>query len=182
MNKNVDNYTIEQLKFFFYQAEKRLEESNKNFESTTSKTLTLLSIAVSIFSALSTYFFLNNDFNGQFSPKLFTVLTLCVYSFIVVFYLLKNIEPHPYYPMGSMPSDMLFDPPGDPQIEIKQKLFTKDIYFSELENYQERITLNFKSNDRRLKRLNLSLKLFIFLPLVGFFIYLVTYFSVRLGS
>ena len=167
-----DDHSIEHLKFVFSQAEKRLDDSHKTFEATTTKTVTLITLIVAILSTLSAYFFVNNDFEGSFSPKLFTVLILCFYSFAILVYIIKNILPHDYQPSGSSPSLLLTERPT----ELSEELHLKDIYYSELVNYDNRISHNFNINNPRLKRIKKSIISLTLLPLIGLIIYFATSF------
>lgn len=169
--KNADNHSLEHLKFVFSQAEKRLEDSHKTFESSTSKSVTLITLIVALLSALTAYFFVNNDFLGVFSPKLFSVFIVCAYMFFVLIYIIKNILPHDYQPSGSSPSLLLSECPPN----IEQELHLKDVYYSELVNYDKRIEHNFTMNNPRLERIRKSIVLLTCMPVLGLLIYTITF-------
>jgi hypothetical protein len=167
-----DNHSIEHLKFVFSQAEKRLDESHKTFETTTTKSVTLITLNVALLSALTAYFFVNNDFSGVFSPKLFSVFIVCVYLFLILIYIVKNILPHDYQPSGSSPSLLLTECPPD----VNEELHLKDVYYSELVGYDKRIEHNFTMNNPRLERIRKSINLLIYMPVLGLLIYTITFF------
>jgi len=162
-----DNHSIDHLKFVFSQAEKRLDDSNKTFDATTTKSITLITLTVALLSTLSAYFFINNDFSGSFDPKLFTVLTFALYSLCILIYLSKNILAHNYLPTGSLPSILLSECPDG----LTEELHLKDVYYSELVNYDKRITHNYSMNNSRIDRINNSIKLLVYLPVFGVILY-----------
>lgn len=174
---NTDLASLDELKFVFYQAEKRLEDSHKTYDSTTGKSITLITLTVAIFSTLAAFFFLHNDTSGSFDPKLFTVLILSFYIFYILTQLIRNILPGDYQPNGTLPSDLLnkqFYDGRDKTPEDENVL--KDMYYSELVNYDFRIKDNFNSNSPRLGRIRRSIILLVTFPLIGLIIYLITSF------
>lgn len=170
--KNPDNHSVEHLKFIFSQAEKRLEDSHKTFETSTTKSVTLITLTVAILSALTAYFFVNNDFLGVFNPKLFSIFVVCIYMFFILIYIIKNILPHDYHPSGSLPSLLLSECPPN----VEQELHLKDVYYSELVNYDKRIEYNFNMNNPRLERIRNSIILLTCMPVLGLLIYSITFF------
>lgn len=176
--KNSDTSTLDQLKFIFSQSEKRLEDSHKTFDATTNKTITLITLTVAIFSTLTTYFFLQNDINGVFNEKLFTVLLLSLYSFFILLLLIRNILPYSYQPSGTKPNELLNINFYSYLGENKDDVILKDMYYSELVNYDFRITHNFSINEPRLERIRVSIQLLAIFPFIGLIIYLITAFLV----
>ncbi len=165
-----DNHTIEHLKFVFSQAEKRLEDSNKSFEYTTSKTVTLLSVAFAILTALLSYSFLNIDINGVFSPKLATVIFASIYMFAILHLLLRNVRSFEYHPLGSSPDKLYVEIPNG---ATKEQFFS-DIMYSEIKNYNKRITENYDFNKKRVSRLDLAIWLLIFMPVFSVIVFAVS--------
>lgn len=167
---NVDEY-----KFVFTQAEKRLDDSNKTFDATTTKSVTLISLGVVILSTLTTYFFLQNDIEGTFNPKLFTVLMLAVYSFIVLYFLIRNILPSDYQPVGSLPSDLLlqefYDEYTNQENAPDHEKTIRAMYFSELVSYDHRIEWNNNVNAVRLFRFRRCTIALLMLPIIGLAVY-----------
>ncbi len=169
--EHADFHSIDHLKFVFNQADKRLDDSHKTFDATTTKTITLITLAVALLSGMAAYFFANNDFSGSFSPKLGTVLILCAYTYYILAVLIRNILPHNYQPSGSLPSLLLTKSPFDEQTKENEELHLKDVYYSELLNYDFRIKHNFSINAPRLKRIGLAIWLFAGFPLLGLLLY-----------
>lgn len=169
--KNPDAHSIDQLKFIFSQAEKRLEDSHKTFDATTTKSVTLLTLSVAIFSTLVTYFFLQNDFGGSFSPKLFTIFALSIYIFCVLFLIVKNILPRNYQPTGSLPSKLLNKISSEFEGQVNEELVLKELYYSELVNYDFRINQNFAINSPRLGIISCTIDLLVWFPVFGLIIY-----------
>lgn len=170
--------SIDEYKFAFAQAEKQLEDSHKTYDATTAKSVTLITFGVAVFSTLVTYFFLQNDIRGHFDPKLFTVLVLCFYSFSVLYYLIRNILPTNYLPSGSLPSDLLnaafFENNLKDNNDIDHENVLRDMYYSELVNYDHRIDTNYEINNNRLTRLRYTIIALLMLPIVGLAVYLLT--------
>ena len=165
--------STEELQFVFSQAEKRLNESNKFYDATTNKTIVLISISIGLLSTLAAYFFVNNDFYGVFSPKLFTTLLLCVITFLTLLYLSRNILPTNIHPLGSR-ADMLLH--KDFYKNMKDDETLKSMIYSEIVNYNSRANDNFRINEKRLQRIKNSIEILIFLPLFGLSIYLLSSF------
>lgn len=169
--KHPDFHSIEHLKFVFSQADKRLDDSHKTFDATTTKTVTLITLAVALLSGMVAYFFANNDFSGSFSPKLATALISCGYVYYILSVLIRNILPRNYQPSGSLPSLLLTENRFPDDSKENQELHLKDTYYSELVNYDFRIRDNFSMNAQRLKRIGLSISLLAGLPVLGLLLY-----------
>lgn len=164
-----DSHNEEYLKFVFYQAEKRLEDSNKSYEYTTTKTVIAISLSVGLLSASLAYIFSNLDFNGFFCPKLATVIFLSVYVFSLLFVLGLNLFSFKYQPAGSYPEDLFIDRPTG----MKEDIFYKKVVYEEIKNYNERINFNYSKNKARVKRLD-----FVIIALVLMPIFLVAFYSI----
>ena len=171
--KNPDTYTIRHLEYIFSQADKRLEESHKTFESTTTKSVTLITLLVAILTAFVSYFFDKNDIKGTFDAKLVAVFIaiVCVYGLLI--YMLDNILPCDYQPSGSEPSALMKRGEfGQGAKDFENEVYLKDRLFSELVNYDFRITKNFSLNTGRLHRYTITIWWLSALPLVGLGLYL----------
>ncbi|GAB4047012.1 hypothetical protein [Spirosoma litoris] len=172
--ENQKNVSLDDLKFIFAQAEKRLDDGIKNFDATTTKSISFISLTATLLTALTAYFFANHDPQGVFSPKLFTVFCCCLYTFFVLYRFVRIVLPTSYQPIGSYPQDLYQDKFFTDQIKEKSKtisLSTVYLYLGELENYNCRIHHNSEANKVRLAIFNNSTKLMIFMPAVGMTIY-----------
>lgn len=149
------------LKFIFAQAEKKLEETNKVYESTTTKSITLITLLSGLFITQSTYFVANNNFNGSFNPKLAAVLLSAILTFLLLRYIVVNILPTSYHSIGSLPSRLFTTEFFNSEIGDKTISF---LYATEIETYEVKIDYNLKLNLLRLKRIRYTVMGLVFLP------------------
>jgi hypothetical protein len=169
-----DNHSIEYLKFVFYQAEKKLEDSNKSYEYTTSKTVTILSVTITIVTALSSYSFINLDIHGVFSPKLAAAIFTNAYVFLILLSLIRNVKSFEYHPLGSSPDKLYVEKPNN----ATQEHFFSDILDSEIRNYNRRISENYELNKKRVSRLDSAICFLVFMPIFYVVIFVISaYFS-----
>lgn len=169
-----DNYSTDHLKFVFYQAEKRLEDSNKSYEYITTKTVTILSVTIAILTALSSYSFLNLDIHGVFSPKVTTAVLASIYVFVILLSLARNVKSFEYHPLGSSPDKLYVEIPNG---ATKEQFFS-DILYSEIKNYNKRIAENYDFNTKRVSRLDSAISLLVFMPVFSLIVFAVsTYLS-----
>lgn len=172
--ENEKNVTIDDLKFIFGQAEKRMDDGIKNFDATTTKSVNFITFSTAILTALSAYFFSKFDPHGNFDEKLCTVLFCCLYTGYVLYRFVSIVLPKDYQPIGTFPQDLFVDDffNGDNQwnqSEIKSP--TWYIYLSELESYQRRIAQNSEITTSRLLQFNHSAKLICGMPVFGLAFY-----------
>lgn len=164
-----DSHSENYLKFVFSQAEKRLEDSCKSYEYTTTKTVVVLSVSVGLLSASLAYLFLNIDFNGIFCPRLATVVFLSLYIFFTTIILALNIFSFEYHPNGSYPEDLYVEN----QNGIEENLFFRKVLHEEITSYNDRINFNYDKNKARVKRLDFVVGALVFMP-----IFLVIFYSI----
>ena len=165
---------MDDLKFIFSQAEKRLDDSIKNYDATTSKSISLISLSTTLLTALSAYFFLNFDPSGVFNIKLCAVFCCCVYTSYVLYNLAIIILPRNYQPIGSYPQQLYCEKYFTD--EIKNYDWTANaptmyLYLNEIKNYNSRLIDNSESNQARLKVFNKATRMICYLPAVGIGIY-----------
>ncbi|CAN5547980.1 hypothetical protein BH09BAC4_BH09BAC4_23950 [soil metagenome] len=169
---NPDTYTLRHLEYIFSQADKRLEESHKTFESTTTKSVTLITLLVAILTAFTSYFFDKNEIKGIFDAKLTVVFVAICYTYILLIYMLNNILPCDYQPSGSKPSALLKKGQfGQGSKDFDKEDNLKNRYFSEIVNYDFRIVVNFSINTERLNRYNKTVIGLSIMPLFGLVLY-----------
>lgn len=164
-----DAYTsIDALKFVFAQAEKKLDDSVKAIDLTTTKSQGILTLAAGLVLAQASYFFIHNDFEGSFSPKLATVLFSCVWSLGVLVYIARNVQPDNYHTIGSYPS-RLFTP--DFFNKELEGYTDKYLYVVEIQSYETKIRHNFAINKIRHQRFKTATVLMLLLPVAGLAFY-----------
>lgn len=172
-----EHLEIDALKFVFSQAEKKLDDSIKAFDATTGKSISIITLGTGLFLAQASYFFLNNDINGTFNPKLATVFCSCLLTFGILYRILFNVTPTNYKSIGSDPSRL-----------FTKKFFSKDtvglsalhLYANEIESYQVAIRYNFDLNRIRLNRLRETIALLLLLPIADLALYGICGFVVSL--
>jgi len=164
-----DSHSENYLKFVFSQAEKRLEDSCKSYEYTTTKTVVVLSVSVGLLSASLAYLFSNIDFNGVFCPKLATVVFLSLYVFSLILISALNIFSFKYQPTGSYPEDLYIEHPNG----MEENVFYKKVLHEEITSYNDRINFNYDKNKARVKRLD-----FVIIALVIMPIFLIAFYSI----
>lgn len=164
-----DSHSEDYLKFVFTQAEKRLEDSCKSYEYTTTKTVVVLSVSVGLLSASLAYLFSNIDFNGIFCPKLATVVFLSLYIFSLIITSSFNIFSFKYQPSGSYPEDLYIEHPNG----MEERVFYKKVLHEEITSYNDRINYNYDKNKARVKRLDFVIGALVVMP-----IFLVVFYSI----
>ncbi len=159
-------FEINALKFVFSQAEKKLEDSNKVFDATSAKSVSLIALASGIFIAQATYFFLNNYIgkDAELDPKLFTVFVSAMFVLLILSYLLNNLIPVNYHTVGSSPKRLFNKSFFNEQFAGKSENF---LYANEIETYEIKIDYNFKLNSIRLQRVRFGIRALLFLPVVA---------------
>ena len=167
--KNWSVIEIDELKFVFYQAEKQFDDILKSFEGTTNKSTSLITLVSGLVVTQAAYFFINLDIKGIFDYKLCTVFISCMYSIILLRYIMNNILPTKLYSIGSDPKDLFTRKFFDESLG-KEKL--KYLYANEIENYSKRINYNNSLNSARLSRFRRSIILLVCQPIVCLFFYL----------
>ena len=160
--QNWHDVEIDELKFVFYQAEKQFDDILKSFEGTTSKSTSLITLLSGLVVTQAAYVFMNLDIKGIFDPKLCTAFVSCIYSIILLRYIMNNILPTKVYSIGSDPKD-LFTQKFFNESLGKEKL--KYLYANEIENYSKRINYNNALNSTRLFRFRRSIILLVSQPL-----------------
>jgi hypothetical protein len=171
--RNFHNVTLDDLKLILAQAEKKLDDSIKNIDATTTKTISFISLSTAILVAQTAYFFTSFDQSGTFDPKLFAVFLSSVYTFIIVMCLVHIVLPQNYFPIGTTPDELFKNEFFTDEFK-QNELSTKYLYLCEIESYTRRIKHNFTVNSARLSRLRKSIKAICLLPVVVLTIYFVT--------
>lgn len=144
---NESNVTIDDVRFIFSQAEKRLDDTIKTGETIASKTTTILTVMIAVIVGVSA--FLINKWTGfaEIDNKIIVSAVAIIYVALVLVYMIKNVLPNHYYVGGSLPKDLFSDVYFNDNVDrTKQTVY---MYMSEIENYQFRIEKNWSVNDER---------------------------------
>lgn len=168
---NINKVDVEDLKFVFYQAEKMVDDTIKNFDSITSKSNSVVTIITTILIALVGYFFVNYSYKGTYDIGLSVVfLSICYFTY-PTYLISKNIISMGYATIGSNPEKLISN-----QIFTDEKIKSKDthrtILLSEIIDYKRRIEDNIKWNNNRTINLDKSVKSLLYYPFFAIIAYL----------
>ena len=165
-----NNASIDDLKYIFNQAEKRLESTIKNSDNISTKTYTLLTALLAIITALCAYFISNwKSFDSIDNKQALAVLTI-LYAIMTAFSILKNVLPVSYHPMGTMPKDIFVEELFSNDANGQR---IKNLYLTEIESYNDRIKVNWSINDRRWKRYTRAVKALFCMPFILTILFLI---------
>ena len=161
---DVNRVSLEDVKFIFNQAEKRLDDTVKTGESIASKTMSMITVMAGVLIALSGYTISNWKGFLSATDKDLAAIIGSLYILGLFFYMLTNVLPNNYFVLGSEP-DLLMVPQYF-DAALPQEMTTIFIYMSEIENYNDRIDKNLEVNARRWRKYRISVVLFLLLPVV----------------
>jgi hypothetical protein len=161
---DVDRVSLEDVKFIFSQAEKRLDDTVKTGESIASKTMSMFTVMAGVLIALSGYAISNWKGFQSANEKDLVAIIGSLYILSLFFYMLTNVLPNKYHVLGSEPDLLMVPQYFAPALPLDK--ITIFIYMSEIENYNERISANLKVNEGRWERYRISVILFLILPVV----------------
>ena len=99
--ENVDNITIEDIKFIHTQSEKRLDHTIRIAGSIANKSATLASVLAGIIISLTGYIISQSEILGNSKGAIAILALIC--TFCIAFLLLKNILPSKYNMSGFEP-------------------------------------------------------------------------------
>lgn len=161
---DIERMSLDDLKLFFSQAEKRLDDTVKTGESIASKTMSMLTLMAGLLITLSGYLISNWKNVPEMTHKDCVALLGAVYLFFICLYTIKNVLPNEYHVLGSEPSDMITPNFFDPAVNVNH--IPKFIYISEIENYDYRIEVNLVVNKARWKRYKGTVVALVALPIL----------------
>jgi len=168
---NENNVTIEDVKFIYSQAEKRLDDTIKTGETIASKTTTILTLMTGIIVGVSAY--IVNKWEGLTSVdnKIIVSTIAIIYVALVLVYMIRNVLPNHYHVAGSLPKDLFSDVYFNDSVDRnKQTIY---LYMSEIENYQFRIEKNGTVNDERWSKYIGSIIALLIMPFLLAILYVV---------
>lgn len=161
---NESNISLDDVKFIFYQAEKRLESTIKNSDNVSTKTLSIVAALLAIITGCCAYIISNWVSLEKMNNKSITASIAVVYAILIGGYMIKNVLPAAYHSMGSMPKDLFLD-----------RFFTSDfneerrtihLYMNEIEDYNKRIKINWENNNDRWGRYTGSVIALFIMPFI----------------
>jgi hypothetical protein len=112
--------------------------------------------------------------SGQIIYEQWPLMILIIFCFFCLVraccILLKIVFPAFYYPLGSEPKDLLTE-------EVLGQEDIKEVFYSQMDHYQERINENVKQNDCLSDYVKESIRWIIIYPLVAIIIWAIIYLS-----
>ena len=169
---NFNNLSIEEAKFIFEQSDKFLKDKVETSQVIVARTTTLLTLIIGIIIGLISYSITIWQKNCVLSPDIITALGISLYSFVICFFLIRNISPKNYLISGREPSRIItneFFTASDEKIRILW------IYLSEIKANQFKIDKNEEVNNKRWHVFKMCLWLITSLPFVLFILYVVVF-------
>lgn len=159
---DINRVSLEDVKFVFSQAEKRLDDTVKTGESIASKTMSMITLMAGVLIALSGYTI--SDWKGLAvaTDKDIVAILGSLYILGLFMYMLKNVMPNEYFVLGSEPDQLML--PGYFDAKLPLDKITIFIYMSEIENYNLRIEQNLDVNAGRWKKYRFSVISILMLP------------------
>jgi hypothetical protein len=161
---DVDRVSLEDVKFIFAQAEKRLDDTVKTGESIASKTMSMITLLAGVLIALSGYMISNWNGIALASHKDEVAIIGSLYSITLAIYMIKNVLPNKYYVLGSEPENLMNPEFFDRTVQTDK--ITVFIYMNEIENYNLRIEKNLEVNNKRWRQYRLTVNAIVALPVI----------------
>lgn len=161
---NIDRLSMDELKLIFNQAEKRLDDTIKQGESIASKTMSMITLMAGLLIALSGYIISIWKGFSALTTKDWVGIVGCLYLLGLLIYAINNIMTYHYSIAGSPPEELMNSAYADKDIPRSKMLLL--LYMDEIESYNLRIAINTTLNRRRWRRYRISVRLFLFFPLV----------------
>lgn len=168
--ENFENVSIDDVKFLFSQAEKKLDDTIKVSEAITSRSYTIITLLAGILTATTGILLKGLIENKIKSYQSILTITALIYLITCLLFLIWNISATKYWTLGSEPQhlckNIFFTN------EIQKELRTIYLYINEIEFYQERIEINLEKNRTRLVVLRNVIRAVFCLPFFILIIYL----------
>ena len=161
---DVNRVTLEDVKFIFTQAEKRLDDTVKTGESIASKTMSMITLMAGVLIALSGFTISNWKGFSEATHKDSVAIIGSLYILGLFIYMVNNVMPNKYFVLGSEPEELMIPQFFDAALPLDK--ITIFIYMSEIENYNLRIEKNLEVNTGRWKKYRYSIIAFLLLPVI----------------
>jgi len=149
---------IEEAKFIYDQAEKKLKEIIASVDLVINRNIALVAVVVAMLTAIIG-FVINrhyvNNYSFETDAILKTSVVFIIYLFFVIVRISRNIISDKYRVIGASPrtlfSEEYFKATSDER--IREKMFV----WTQIENYQESIDFNMEKHNRMWSRFNYDL-------------------------
>lgn len=141
--------SVEDAKFIFHQAEERLRGTIFIADYISTKSINIITILVGVISAALTYPISHWKGLYHMDSKQSIAVAAAMYAMLIGVFLIKNILPSKYHPIGTKPRDLCV-----PQLfaNADKDIRLIDLYLVEIKSYNSRIEYNWKLNDLRYSR------------------------------
>lgn len=164
--------TLEQLKYIYERASKRLGDTKRSDERVTGRTTILLGFIITILTGISGHTF-NLIANHSTDCRQIVVSIFCViYLYIIIIYLKTNLKSQKTFNEGTAPKKLFIEYFIKDDKKDEENL--KNFYEGELTNMQWSIDANNKTNGVKWDKFDYSLYAIIFMPIIAGIIYLIT--------
>jgi len=160
LNDNFNSLSLEYFKFIFDQSEKFLSRLVTVSENITKKAHAILVISVSLLT-LS----LSGVFTLKDSQLIASSVLLCVMSLLVILLLLKPLVSYSLSVPGTPPNKLI-----DKDFIVNfssQENIVKNLFLTEILDYQDRIDSNAKQNKQRIHYVDAAMLLLVAAPFIS---------------
>lgn len=163
--KNYDKLDLEQAKFIFDQAEKYLKEVADSSQIIVNRTITLATITVGLMIALLGYSFNRvKSVECLYEAEFLAGMLATTHLFFLCRKIIENIQAKEYGVPGAEPQKLFVDEFFKDEVEKEKRII--HFYVNEIENTQEKINMNKKTNNERWALFHRSLHNLLYTPLV----------------
>ena len=158
--------SLDDAKFIYDQAEKKLKEVNLASDLVVTRVTTLISVITALLIALIG--FTINRYLKTSSFDKFTVSSIIeiIYLIPVLWYVSLNIKGYNYAVIGASPKTLFSDSFFSQKQRLEESVRSKMFIWTQIENYQDSIERNTITNNLRWYRFNKSIKLLMLVPIV----------------
>lgn len=168
--ENFENITVEDAKFLFSQAEKKLDDTIKVSDTITARSYSIITVLVGILTAVSGVFLKSVLEKGINRSELILESVGVIYLIGCLLFLIWNVSATKYWTLGSEPQHLCRNKFFED--DLPKNLISVYLYINEIENYQERITVNLEKNRNRFLILRNVLVALYLLPFILATLYL----------
>lgn len=155
--------TIDDAKFIYDQAEKKLKEIISSGDLVVNRTTTLITVVVGVIVGLLGYSINRYYSLNKFDASIWSCIIGIIYLFFILYYLRINFKGAKYSIIGASPKTLFS---SDFFKVTDEKLRSKMFIWAQIENYQDSIDKNSFVNNQRWDRFNLSVTLIMFIPVL----------------
>jgi hypothetical protein len=170
-NEQLQRISESEAKFILEHGEKQIRDILDTNKDIVARTITVLTIAVTILIALIGFSINRWEKRHEWDHLLVSATIGAFYLISITTLILKNLLPKNYYIMGAEPRDFFVDRVFN---DANKSYRLTAIYVNEINECQKRITADKNNNEIRWKNLKHSLIMLFLVPLVLAATYIIT--------